>query len=300
MKKNSLGYEVTRPDQVLSIMRGISGSGKSTKAKEIVGKGIIHSTDALIEQDHVYSEFFKLLEEKPHLLGDMHKKNLAEAVASMKYGIPHVVIDNMNLLPKDAKPYVVEALRMGFADKNIKFVDIGTGGASNELLAERNTHGLGLELIDKLVRRYKSGGNFTIKAILEAKDEVKPRKVLYSAVVLDDKSRSKLLVALNHRIPKGWEIICHHMTIIFGKGLPEDMAEDLGKKVNLFASEIGVSDKAIAVKVDGYKTTNEIAHITLAVNRAEGGKPFDSNAITQWESLNSGINLSGTVSEIKV
>jgi len=51
--KNSLGVTVTRPNQTLIVMRGIPGSGKSTKAKELVGEGTIHSTDDLIESHFV-------------------------------------------------------------------------------------------------------------------------------------------------------------------------------------------------------------------------------------------------------
>ena len=48
--KNSLGVTITRPDQVLIVMRGIPGSGKSTKAKELAGTdGVIHSTDGLVQ-----------------------------------------------------------------------------------------------------------------------------------------------------------------------------------------------------------------------------------------------------------
>ena len=45
---NALGKPVTRPNQILIVMRGIPGAGKSTKAKSLVGGGIIHSTDDLL------------------------------------------------------------------------------------------------------------------------------------------------------------------------------------------------------------------------------------------------------------
>ena len=47
--KNSLNIEITRPYQMLYIMRGISGSGKSTKARSIVSKERIFSTDDVIQ-----------------------------------------------------------------------------------------------------------------------------------------------------------------------------------------------------------------------------------------------------------
>jgi hypothetical protein len=50
----------------------------------------------------------------------------------------------------------------------------------------------------------------------------------------------------------------------------------------LIVSELGISDKAIAVKVSGYQSNNAIPHITLFVNPITG-KPVDSNYIVNWE-----------------
>jgi len=123
-------------------------------------------------------------------------------------------------------------------------------------------------------------------------------KVLYSAVVIDEKSKAVLFTALATKIPQDWKVFAHHMTIVFGKGLPDELKGDLGKTVILKATEVGVSDMAIAVKVDGYSSTNAIPHITIAVNTAEGGKPYDSNRIENWESITP-ISLSGEVREMK-
>ena len=123
-------------------------------------------------------------------------------------------------------------------------------------------------------------------------------KVLYSAVVLSDESHTKLVSTLQSQIPEGWKVFAHHMTVVFGKGLPEDLKQDLGQSVSLGAAEIGMSDMAIAVKVLGYPSNNDIPHITVAVNTEAGGKPFMSNKITNWKPLTH-INLIGVVTEIK-
>ena len=87
------------------------------------------------------------------------------------------------------------------------------------------------------------------------------------------------------------------MTIIFGKGI-EDKTE-LGKKVTLTVTHLGKSDLAIAVKVNGYTSTNDTPHITLAVNVNAGGKPFNSNQITNWVKLPREISITGIVTDIK-
>ena len=62
-EKNILGVAVSRPSQELIIIRGVSGAGKSTKAKSLVGEGVIHSTDSVIERNGDYNTFFNTLNE---------------------------------------------------------------------------------------------------------------------------------------------------------------------------------------------------------------------------------------------
>lgn len=299
--KNALGIEVTRPNDILVIMRGIPGSGKSTAAAKLVKEGVIHSTDDLIEATGDYLGYFEEIKRTNNWAkhGRMHNKNFKNALASMKEGISPVVIDNTNIKAAEAKKYVIAALELGYANENIEFVEVGTAGLTAEALAERNTHGVPLETIERMIKSMNSVGELTVEKVVGAKDIYKNRpKVLYSAVVLDDASRSKLFTALAHKIPKDWETIAHHMTIVFGQGLPDDMKEDKGKMVHLMATEIGISDMAIAVKVSGYPSKNEIPHVTMAINKAKGGKAVMSNDIKNWEKLNSHINLSGIVTEI--
>jgi hypothetical protein len=105
-----------------------------------------------------------------------------------------------------------------------------------------------------------------------------------------------LLTEFGSKIPEGFEKIAHHMTITMG-GLPPEKKSDVGKTVNLTVTHLGVSEKAIAVKVSGYFTTNKNPHITLAIDRKGGAKPVDSNKITNWETLPQQIPLSGKVTE---
>ena len=123
---------------------------------------------------------------------------------------------------------------------------------------------------------------------------------MFASLVLDKQSANKLVEAVKQYIPEGWKIFAHHMTINFGKGLPEDMKGDINSIKTIKATEIGVSDMAIAVKVEGYHSDNEIPHVTVAVNTAEGGKPVMSNQITNWQKLDNYINLSGVVEEKKL
>lgn len=138
----------------------------------------------------------------------------------------------------------------------------------------------------------------------------------YSAVVLDETSQQKLKdfaldpdtdVKVNSiRLPihvrdNGWKVYCHHMTINMGP-LPEHLKSYLDSEQKLEAIAIGVSDKAVAVKVIGTMaghSKNDIPHVTIAVNVPNGGKPVDSNKIVKWVKLENPIKLSGIVKELK-
>ncbi len=297
VETNSLGVVVTRPQDILVIMRGISGSGKSTKAKTLVGEGVLHSTDTLIEEAGDYRVFFEEMKKSGNFvnLSRMHSKNLVNAKKSMDDGVSPIVIDNTNLKANEAKAYVKHALSLGYADSNIQIVDVGTGGLTAEALAVRNTHGVPVEKIEAMIKSHKSVGPLTLKKILEAQDMYKDSDILYSAVVLDEKSKGLLMQAFRSIIPDDWKIYVHHMTIAFGKGVENKV--ELGKEVALTVTKIGVSDMAIAAGVEGYPSKNAIPHITLAIN-PNGGKPVMSNNITNWKSITP-FTVVGIVTEVK-
>lgn len=191
------------------------------------------------------------------------------------------------------------AFKLGYDDKNIKFIDIGTGGLSAEELAERNTHGVPLDKIKSMIQSYNSSKPITLNKVLTAKDMYSSKPKMFASLVIDDSYRLKLIQSTSHYIPEGWKVIARHMTINFGKGLPENLKSDLEEKKLIKATEIGISEMAVAVRVEGYHSDNKIPHITLAVN-PNGGKPVMSNDITEWEPLDSYINVYGVVSEEKL
>jgi hypothetical protein len=124
------------------------------------------------------------------------------------------------------------------------------------------------------------------------KENMKPR---WSAVVLDDKSKNTLINSFKTMIPDGWEVLCHHCTIN-----PFGLIDNVGQSVKLKITHIGKNNTALAVKVSGYngKTNNAFPHITIAIDRANGGKPKDSNSITNWQPITSDIYLSGTTQNL--
>lgn len=122
--------------------------------------------------------------------------------------------------------------------------------------------------------------------------------ISYSAVVLDDKSRQRLIERFKTIIPEGFEIVAHHMTINMGEIDPE-LEKYLGLPVRLSVNEFAIDDKVVAVGVSGFETHNAKAHITLAVNRENGGKPMMSNKLTNWQPLKRPLYITGKVTEVE-
>lgn len=122
--------------------------------------------------------------------------------------------------------------------------------------------------------------------------------ISYSAVVLDERSRQRLIEKFKDIIPEGFEIIAHHMTINLGE-IDEQYAKYLGLSVRLSVNDIAMNDKVIAVGVSGFGSNNPKPHITLAVNRANGGKPMMSNSLTDWKKIKRPLLITGKVKEIE-
>jgi len=97
----------------------------------------------------------------------------------------------------------------------------------------------------------------------------------------------------NFQIPQGWKTHAHHMTMYMGGCQHENL---LGQNVNLTVVGIGKDENAMALLVQTpTPCKNEKPHITIAT--APGAKPYLSNKIQQWESIEP-FTLSGTVREV--
>ena len=81
-------------------MRGLPGSGKSTKAKELAGdKGVIYSTDDffMVEGKYIYD---------PTKIIDYHSQNLQRTKKSMLQEQPLIIVDNTNICLWEMRRYV--------------------------------------------------------------------------------------------------------------------------------------------------------------------------------------------------
>ena len=107
----------------------------------------------------------------------------------------------------------------------------------------------------------------------------------------------KLIKNFQSIIPDDYQIVVNHMTINLGEINPI-YEKYLGISVRLQVNDIAMDDKVIALGVSGFESDKKKPHITLAVNREAGGKPYMSDNLTEWKPLKKPIFLSGKVEEI--
>ena len=134
--------------------------------------------------------------------------------------------------------------------------------------------------------------------------EVLKQNISYTGIVLDEASRKELL---SLDIPEGWENVAHHMTITMGALVhPEgkhDYSENypIGKKITLEMVGVGKDDKVMAVEVRPPAPISpkiSYPHITVAIDREGGGKPFHANKLSPEDFDDIGGQLTGIVTEV--
>lgn len=130
-------------DKCVYIMRGIPGSGKSTRARELAGSdGVVHSTDDffVVDGEYVFDA---------SKLAWNHHQNYCEFVDSLRQKIPVVVVDNTNSTLWEWQKYAASAVRFGYGVKVVEMPHIDP-----VLAAQRNTHGVPEESIRRMLKRW--------------------------------------------------------------------------------------------------------------------------------------------------
>jgi hypothetical protein len=114
---------------------------------------------------------------------------------------------------------------------------------------------------------------------------------MFTAIVLDAESQEKLKRFAAIILPKGVNLICHHVTLCLGTSTDYTLGETREITATHFGELVG---RVLAFKVDGaYDSRNITPHVTAAVLGA--AKPKESNEIKKWFRLPEEIKLSGIV-----
>jgi NEDD4-binding protein 2 len=146
----------------LIMVRGISGSGKSTLSKALAlalqSQGYYVSIFSTDEYFMVKGEY----KFDAKLLGSAHKWNQERAIKALRDSVHVVIVDNTNTQAWEMKPYVQVGVELGY---EVQIVEPMTDWKFNaEELAKRNTHGVPIEGIRRMLARWEK--DLTVETIL--------------------------------------------------------------------------------------------------------------------------------------
>lgn len=156
--------------KILYVTRGLPGSGKSTKAKQLPGvqPQNVFSSDDLISKDPIeYAKFFEDMSQKQNWqpIIDKHKENTNRVIQAMQKGISPIVLDNTNIEAWNCKKCVEQAIQYGY---KVEFVDAGTGGLTVEELHKRNIHSVPKSQLQEMLDKYQKEGPLTLEKVLNS------------------------------------------------------------------------------------------------------------------------------------
>jgi len=142
------------PTKTVIIIKGLSGSGKSSFAQGIAaehhnaGHSVsIHETDKYFIQNGVYTF-------DPSKIRENHEKNLSAFTDSIMNGVYLVINSNTNTQLWEYVNYMNLALEHGYATV---VYDLFDAGLSDEELFNRNTHDFPLEKYQAVKQNYERG-----------------------------------------------------------------------------------------------------------------------------------------------
>jgi len=152
-------YRLADAPKKMYIMRGVSGSGKSTKAKQLAGSGKVFSTDDFFMEGEEYNF-------NPTKLQEAHKWNQKRVWDAAHKGITPIVVDNTTTQGWEAKPYVVIGMTEGYDVEIVepespwwnKFRPNMSEEELQELaetLVSKTVHGVPVEGIKNMLKRWE-------------------------------------------------------------------------------------------------------------------------------------------------
>ncbi|NXK87787.1 N4BP2 protein, partial [Formicarius rufipectus] len=146
--------------QVLVLLRGVPGSGKSYLARNLLEDnpgGIILSTDDYFYKHGQYHY-------DPDCLGEAHDWNRKRAKEAFEMGVSPIIIDNTNIQAWEMKPYVTLAQQFKY---KVMFREPDTWWKFKpKELERRNIHGVSKEKIKRMLERYERC--LTVRSILDS------------------------------------------------------------------------------------------------------------------------------------
>jgi tRNA nucleotidyltransferase/poly(A) polymerase/predicted kinase len=172
----------------LVLMRGLPGSGKSTRAKEIAGNhGKIFSTDDYFGDPYVFDG---------SKIAQAHQWNQDRTAKAMAAGHPLVVVDNTNIKREHMEPYLKLAKQHGY-DVSYEHSKAPWAWDEHEC-ARRNAHGVPLAAIKNMKHSFdESAVSDLVDRMIESRDV--PHEIRQATPETQKKFADALKSGLSHR-----------------------------------------------------------------------------------------------------
>lgn len=151
--------------RICYLMRGLPGSGKSTRARELA---LAHyergeATYVLSADDFWVQNAAGEYRFDGRLIGEAHAWNQDRMVAALENGADAIVIDNCNVCREHAKPYVRLALEF---DYEVVIVEPKTPWAFDlDGLLAHGSHNVPRHSLERMLRNWES--DLTVASIME-------------------------------------------------------------------------------------------------------------------------------------
>lgn len=138
---------MSQTTKTITLVRGLPGSGKTRKAHELRGiAGTMHaSDDYFTDEKGVYTFDYERLPES-------HQQCLAFVGQDILDGIRDIIVHNTFTRAWEMQSYFRLAVAHGY---RISIVDLFDAGLTDLELFERGTHGVPLEIIEKMRGHYE-------------------------------------------------------------------------------------------------------------------------------------------------
>lgn len=130
----------------VTIVSGVSGSGKSTFVRSIRGAAVFSADDYFYDAKGQYNF-------DPSKLGEAHGVTFRLFVEALQAKIPNVVVDNTNTTTMEISPYVLASQAFGY---DCRIVTVMVPEDRLHVAAARNRHGVPIEGVRSQFDRIQS------------------------------------------------------------------------------------------------------------------------------------------------